>query len=56
MVAKVARVRFASLKKSSFFFCPEKKWGKTKRVFFGLPLQLWPPTCDRHWHYVSLKL
>jgi len=40
---KLTRVRYASLKKSSFFFCRKK--GKTKSVFFGLPLHLSQPSC-----------
>lgn len=41
---KLTRVRFASLKKSSFFFCKNQKQNK-KRIFWSalasLPLSLW---------------
>ena len=36
-LSKLTRVRFASLKKSSFFFCPKSKRAKQKEYFLVCP-------------------
>jgi hypothetical protein len=47
MVAKADKGSLRQPQKIFLFLLPEKQKVKTKRVFFGLPLHLWPPTCDR---------
>jgi len=37
----------APASKNLLFLLPENQRVKTKRIFFGLPLHLSPPTCDR---------
>jgi hypothetical protein len=46
MVAKVDKGSLRHPQKIFLFLLPENQKGKTKRVFFGLPLHLLPPTCD----------
>jgi hypothetical protein len=47
MVAKADKGSLRHPQKIFLFLLPENQKVKTKRVFFGLPLHLWPPTCDR---------
>ena len=45
MVAKACKGSLRQPQKIFLFLLPEIQKGKTKRVFFGLPLQHCPPTC-----------
>jgi hypothetical protein len=47
MVAKADKGSLRQPQKIFLFLLPENQKVKTKRVFFGLPLHLWLPTCDR---------
>jgi hypothetical protein len=45
MVAKADKGSLRHPQKIFLFLLPENQKGKTKRVFFGLPLHLCPPAC-----------
>jgi hypothetical protein len=48
MVAKADKGSLRQPQKIFLFLLPKNQKGKTKRVFFGLPLHLSPPSCDLH--------
>jgi hypothetical protein len=50
-LSKLTRVRFASLKKSSFFFCQKTKRQNKKSIFWSALASL-PPSLWTHRHYV----
>jgi len=47
MVAKADKGTLRHPQKIFLFLLPENQKGKTKRVFFSMPLPLCPPTCDQ---------